>query len=263
MNSFQRRLTKGSLLALAFGLAAGSASADDAALRERIESRLKKAKVEQVGDVTVQVHEGRAVLDGAVTTLAAQRAAEKAARKEVKEVENRIRVYPEARKDAEIRKEAASAILTYPWYSVFDSVEMGVEDGVVVLKGSVNQPYRKTDIEERVARVRGVRAIQSDIQVQSASIFDDRLRLQVARAIYGDQRFVQYAHRADPPIHIIVDRGRVTLTGYVSSPVEQVVLGHIARGTLAFAVENKVQVDGDTPKEPKASTPKKGQLQSI
>jgi hyperosmotically inducible protein len=258
MKSFQGRLKKGSLLALVVGLAAVPASADDAALRERIEGRLKKAKVEQAGEVTVQVQMGRAVLDGAVTSLEAQRAAEKAARKEVKEVENRIRVYPEMRPDADIRKDASNAILGYPWYSIFDSVEMGVEDGVVVLKGSVNQPYRKNDIEERVAHVRGVRAIQSDIQVQSASLFDDRLRYQVARAIYGDQRFVQYAHRADPPIHIIVDRGRITLTGYVSSRVEQVVLGHIARGTLAFGVDNRVLVDGDTPKEPvKASVPTK------
>lgn len=254
MNSFQGRLMKGSLLALAVGLA-GTASADDAALRERIESRLKKAHVEQAGEVTVQVHDGRAVLDGAVTTLDAQRAAEKAARKEVKTVDNRIRVYPEARPDADIKKDATRAILTYAWYGVFDSVEMGVEDGVVVLKGSVNQPYRKTDIEERVAGVRGVRGLQSEIQVQSASLFDDRLRLQVARAIYGDQRFVQYAHWPNPPIRIIVDRGRVTLTGYVPSRVEQVVVGHIARSSLAFAVDNRVQVDGDTPKEPAKASP--------
>jgi len=255
MNSFYRRVAQGSgLLALVLGLTAVPAAADDAALQGRIEARLKKAKIEREGDVSVEVKGGRAVLTGAVTNLQVQRSAEKAARKEVKDVDNRIRVAAEVRPDADIRNDVTEAILRYPWYSIFDSVEMGVEDGVVVLKGSVNQPYRKSDIEDRVARVAGLRELKSDIRVQPVSTFDDRLRRQIAYAIYADERFIQYANRANPPIRIIVDRGNVTLTGYVSSRVEQVILGHIARGTLAFAVDNKVQVDGDTPKEPTKST---------
>ena len=39
--------------------------------------------------------------------------------------------------------------------TVFDSIEAGVEDGVVIMRGSINQPYRKSDLEKRVADIPG------------------------------------------------------------------------------------------------------------
>jgi len=90
--------------------------------------------------------------------------------------------------------------------------------------------------------------IRNDVAVQSVSFYDSELRLALARRIFGDVRFVHYAHRAHPPIRILVDRGRVTLAGAVASPVEQAVLGHIARGFLSFGVDNRLVVDGDPPK---------------
>jgi osmotically-inducible protein OsmY len=154
------------------------------------------------------------------------------------------------RKDSEIRKDVFDQILSYSRYTVFDSIEAGVEEGVVTLRGSVNQPYRKTDIEKRVARIEGVKGVSSEIRVQGVSSFDDRLRRELVRRIYGDERFVQYASWAHPPIRIIVDKGRITLTGLVGSAVEQQLVGHIARGTLAFAVDNQVRLESDLRAEP-------------
>jgi osmotically-inducible protein OsmY len=154
------------------------------------------------------------------------------------------------RKDSEIRKDVADQVLRYSWYTVFDSIEAGVENGVVLLRGSVNQPYRKSDIEKRVAKIPGVKGVTSEIRVQPLSPFDDRLRRELVHRIYGDERFVQYASWAHPPIRIIVDRGRVTLTGVVGSAVEQQLVGHIARGTLAFAVDNQVKLESELNAEP-------------
>jgi osmotically-inducible protein OsmY len=154
------------------------------------------------------------------------------------------------RKDSEIRKDVADQVLRYAYYTVFDSIEAGVENGVVLLRGSVNQPWRKGDIEKRVAKVPGVKGVTSEIRVQPLSPFDDRLRRELVHRIYGDERFVQYASWAHPPIRIIVDRGRVTLTGVVGSAVEQQLVGHIARGTLAFAVDNQVKLESDLRAEP-------------
>jgi osmotically-inducible protein OsmY len=154
------------------------------------------------------------------------------------------------RTDSEIGKDVVDRILRYPWYTVFDSVEAGVQDGVVLLRGSVNQPYRKSDIEKRVASIPGVRGVTSEIRVQGLSGFDDRLRRELVRRIYGDERFASYASWAHPPIRIVVDRGRVTLTGLVNSPVERQLLGHIARGTLAFAVDNQVKLESELAREP-------------
>jgi osmotically-inducible protein OsmY len=154
------------------------------------------------------------------------------------------------RKDSEIRKDVVDRILRYPWYTVFDSIEAGVEKGVVLLRGSVNQPYRKSDLEKRVAGIAGVKGVTNEIRVQPLSPFDDRLRRELLHRIYGDERFVRYANWAHPPIRIIVDRGRVTLTGIVGSAVEQQLLGHIARGTLAFAVDNQVKLESELRAEP-------------
>ena len=251
IRSASRRSFKFGGLAVAGLLLGGpTTSADDAAVRQRIEERLEKARLDRGADIAVDVQAGRALLSGAVTTVAARRGAEKAALKETKAVENRLRVLPEARPDAEIREAVRQAILRHPRYSIFDSVDLGVEDGLVLLRGSVRHPHRRSEIEARVAEVRGIREIRNEIQVQSVSTFDDRLRYQLAYLIYGDLRFIQYAHRADPPIHIIVDRGHVTLTGYVASPVERAVIGHIARGVLAFGVDNRLEVDGQEHTEP-------------
>jgi osmotically-inducible protein OsmY len=226
--------------------------ADDAALRSKVEARLEKAKVTQQGEVHVTADKGAVVMEGAVTTLAARREAERQAKKEAKVVENRLRVVPEQRTDAEITKDVRSAVLRYAFYTVFDSIEVGVDDGVVTLAGSVYRPNRKQDIESLVSEVRGVRAIDNRVNVQSVSIFDDRLRRQLYRQIYGSIDFVQFSE-ANPPVRIVVDRGRVTLTGYVGSNVERAMLDNIARQSLAFDVKNELKVDGQDTKEKKAA----------
>jgi hyperosmotically inducible protein len=218
-------------------------------LKSRVEERLSDAKLDQQGDIVVTERDGGVVLEGGVLTLDAQRQAEKLARKETKKVENQLRVVSEPVTDDALRHAVAEAILQYPRYEVFDSVDLAVSEGSVALSGSVLQPYRKTDIEERVARVEGVKEIRNEIRVQPVSGFDDRLRAQLFRAIYGDQRFVHYRHWADPPIRIVVENGHVTLTGYVNSAVERTVLDHIARSSASFGVVNRVQVEGDSTKE--------------
>ncbi len=239
----------GVILAVAF-TAGPRASADDAALKGKIQTRFEQAQLDRQSAVEIQVESGRATLTGAALTIHARRELARQARKVVDVVDNQVRVLPDERTDREVRKDVSQAILTYPHYTIFDSVELGVADGVVVLRGSVLQPYRKNEIEDRIAKIAGVRAIHNEITVQGVSINDARLRREIARAIYDDPRFVQYRNRANPPIHIVVDRGKVRLTGYVASPVEQALIGHIARGFATFGVENLVRVDGETPEEP-------------
>jgi osmotically-inducible protein OsmY len=251
-----RRRVVASLAAAGLVLAAASARADDATTKRKIEERLARAKVYAAADVRVSVEQGNVTLDGLASQLDASLAAERAARKESKTVVNHIRVVPDvARKDAEIRKDVVASVLRYPWYTVYDSIQAGVKDGVVTLRGSVNQPYRKGDIESRVASIPGLRGLKSEIRVQPLSFFDDRLRRELVHRIYGDELFVQYASWADPPIRIVVEDGKVTLTGYVGSAVERQVVGQIARGTLAFAVDNQVKLESERPVEPKPAVP--------
>ena len=178
--SWSRYALRLSVLGLTSGLlvGAGPARADQTSLADRVIARLEKAKLDERGDIEVGVENGRVILDGMVTTVDAKRAAEKAALKETKLVENRLSVHPEEeRTDLEIRKDVEKAVLGYTRYTVFDSVGVALRDGYVLLAGSVNQPYRSSDIEKRVAKVPGVRAIENAIEVQSVSSFDDRLRI--------------------------------------------------------------------------------------
>jgi osmotically-inducible protein OsmY len=225
---------------------------DDVEIREAIEARFEKKNVAEEAEVRVDVEGGEVTLTGVANSLPASREAEKLARKEAKVVHNQIRVHiEEPVKDGEIVKGVRKAILGYPRYEIFDHIEFGVDEGAVLLVGSVIHPWKKTEIEGVVARVPGIRAIKNDIAVQSFTRFDSDLRASLARQIYGDPRFIQYGQRSHPPIRILVDRGHVTLAGWVGSPVERAVLGTIALGTPSFGVSNELRVDGEVPAEDK------------
>jgi hyperosmotically inducible protein len=244
------------LLGLAGALSlALPATASDGDLQKKVEDRLARAGLEERGAVQVSVKDGVVTLEGFTLTVDARRDAEKAAGKESKRVESRLVVRPtEPVPDAELEKRVADAILREPRYGVFDSVGVAVEDGVVLLQGSVRQPWLKDSFDRRVAELEGVREIRNEIRIAPTSVYDDRLRLQLYRQIYGDDMFVRYSNWANPPIRIVVENGNVTLNGIVNSPVEQARLGMIARGTLAFKVTNAVEVESERTKEPARRT---------
>lgn len=137
----------------------------------------------------------------------------------------------------------ASSIRSYPQFTIFDDVSGYVDGGVAVLTGKVTMPYKKTDIERRVARIDGVREVRSDISVLPVSIYDDDLRRRAARAIYGSPAFWTYAAMAHPPIHIIVEHGRIRLTGTVNSNVERVLARSLATGLGELAVINELKTE--------------------
>lgn len=128
-------------------------------------------------------------------------------------------------------------------FTIFDSVDASIVDGHVVLTGWVTTPCRKTGIERRVAKIDGVRSSRNDIHVTPVSQFDDELRLRIARAIDGHSSCRNYAAMVNPPIHIVVVRGQVTLPGVVKSSVERVLARSLAIGVGAFDVKNDPRTD--------------------
>jgi hyperosmotically inducible protein len=151
--------------------------------------------------------------------------------------------------DYRIFNEAARRVTTYTQFTIFDDVRASVDDGVVTLTGKVTMPYKRKDIETRVARVDGVQQVVNKIDVLPVSIFDDELRFRIARAIYRNPSFWQYAAMANPPIHIVVERGRVTLTGVVQSNVERMLARSIATSFGAFSVSNELRTDAEAQAE--------------
>jgi hyperosmotically inducible periplasmic protein len=147
------------------------------------------------------------------------------------------------RKDFQIFNDVAREVLSYPRFTVFDDVTGNVDHGVVTLQGKVTMPYKATEIGRRAAKVAGVRQVRNEISVLPVSFFDDDLRYQIARAIYGNPTFWHYAAMVNPPIHIVVERGRVTLTGVVNSNVERVLARSLASSFGAFSVQNELKTD--------------------
>ena len=149
------------------------------------------------------------------------------------------------RKNLQVFNDISTEVNRYTQFTIFDSVDASIADGHVVLTGWVTMPFKKTDIERRVAKVDGVRSIRNNIQVTPVSQFDDELRFRIARAIYGHSSFWNYAAMANPPIHIVVVRGHVTLTGVVNSNVERVLARSLAVGFGSFEVKNDLRTDAE------------------
>jgi hyperosmotically inducible periplasmic protein len=150
-----------------------------------------------------------------------------------------------ARIDTRIANEIGRKIDQYPQLTIFDHVSGTVENGVVTLTGKVTMPFKKDDIGRQAARVNGVREVQNGIDVLPVSTFDENLRLRIARAIYGSSAFWQYGARANPPIHIIVERGHVTLTGVVNSNVDRMLARSLATGFGELSVTNDLRTDAE------------------
>ena len=151
--------------------------------------------------------------------------------------------FAQDRKDLQIFRDASESVNRYTQFTIFDSVEFAVTQGHVVIDGWVTMPYKKDDIEKRVRRVEGVNTVENKLQVLPVSQFDDELRFRIARAIYGNSAFWNYAAMVNPPIHIVVNGGRVRLQGVVQSNVDRQLARSLATGFAAFEVKNELKTD--------------------
>ena len=146
--------------------------------------------------------------------------------------------------DHMIASEVSRRVRQYVFYTIYDDVEGSVHDGVVTLTGKVTMPHKASDIGDLVARVPGVREVDNKISTLPVSTFDDELRVAIASQIYRDPLFWNYAIQVNPPIHVVVENGHVTLTGVVNSEVERRKAETVARTTFGvFSVDNRLRLD--------------------
>jgi osmotically-inducible protein OsmY len=125
-----------------------------------------------------------------------------------------------AESDDKLAAEVVDKIQHYDLFTVYDDFQGNVKNGIVHLRGAVTDEKKLGDIIERVAKVRGVQEIDNKVTVLPANQDDDRLRVTIANAIYSLSDFERYS-MANPPIHVIVNRGHVTLVGAVRSEIEK------------------------------------------
>jgi hyperosmotically inducible periplasmic protein len=152
---------------------------------------------------------------------------------------------PQVNNDDLLTADVIRAVNTYTRFTIFDDINIAVENGVVTLSGKVTMPYKRDEIGARIERLDGVRSVNNEIDVLPVSIYDDELRRTVARAIYGNSAFWGYAAMVNPPIHIIVERGRVTLTGVVGTEVDKALARSLATGRGELSLISELRTDAE------------------
>jgi hyperosmotically inducible periplasmic protein len=157
--------------------------------------------------------------------------------------------WAQGREDLEIFRDVSRQVLRYPHFTIFDSINAEVEDGVVVLTGKVTMPHKANDIVERVEKVNGVKQVQNNVTVLPVSGYDDDLRYRISRAIYGNSSFWTYGAMVNPPIHIIVENGHVTLEGVVNSNIDRMLARSLASSFGSFSITNNLKTDAEVERE--------------
>ena len=226
---FQKPISIGSslaLIALLFFLAPAAGLADapsNAEITAGVESHLYHAGIFKHGHVNVQVKNGIATLTGTVNSYGEKLQAVRAARHQhgIREVTDDITVSPSGVTPQQILKRARYQVLTYSFYTIFDHITLEARGNRLIVGGQVTQPYKKSDLGNILGNIKGVTYLQNNIKVLPTSLFDDQIREEIAERIYGDPMFDNYGNQANPPIHIIVDNGQVTLYGAVNSQVDR------------------------------------------
>jgi hypothetical protein len=98
-----------------------------------------------------------------------------------------------------------------------------------------------------VARIAGVTQVVNNIEVLPLSSFDDSVRINTYRAIRRSGGLYRYFMGTNPSVHIVVNRGHVTLTGVVGSRGDAQLAYMAARSVPgSFSVTNELEVEGDT-----------------
>jgi len=151
---------------------------------------------------------------------------------------------PSARSQERITREVRHELLMLPWFGVFDNIAFKVDGSTVTLLGQVVRPSLKSDAQNAVKHIEGVEKVDNQIEVLPTSPMDDRLRLELYRAIYGYPALEKYALGVQKPIRIIVKNGRVTLEGVVDNEGDKNFAGMRANGVPGiFSVTNNLRVE--------------------
>lgn len=166
----------------------------------------------------------------------------------VQGVRNHIEVQGDV-SDAQLQRELADK-LRYDrvGYGItFNALALKAENGVVTLSGDVHDYPSRDSALAIVETTAGVKDVIDNINVLPTSIFDDDIRLRVARAIYGNSALSRYALDPQKPIRIIVDNGHVTLYGVVDSQLDKQLAETQARSVPnVFSVDDKLMVASGT-----------------
>jgi hyperosmotically inducible protein len=150
----------------------------------------------------------------------------------------------DAQDNSRMSEQVRKALVTLPYYGVFDNLAYKIDGDTVTLYGQVVRPTTRSDAARRVARIEGVDHVVNNITVLPLSTFDSSIRARTYRAVFRTGGLYRYAMGANPSIHIIVNNGHVTLEGVVSNKMDSQLAYMAANGVPGvFSVTNNLRVE--------------------
>lgn len=145
--------------------------------------------------------------------------------------------------EAWLHQEVRHQLMLLPWYTVFDQLAYSVNGYTVTLTGAVVNPTLKSDAQNAVKHIEGVQKVVNQIQLLPNSPMDNQIRRAEYRKIYSQPSLSRYGIGNLQSIHILVDNGHVTLTGYVDNATDKNVAGIQANSVPnVFSVKNDLMV---------------------
>ena len=91
--------------------------------------------------------------------------------------------------------------------------------------------------------------MRNRIEALPVSPMDNQLRLGIARALYANPALQMYGLGANPSIHVVVERGRVTLDGVVNNDADRIIAMMVARQFNTFGVTNALRTSAEVQRE--------------
>ena len=217
----------------------------DAQIQKQVTEEL--AKKDKFQGVSAAVDDGIVTLSGTVHLYIDKVNAEKRVRKvkNVDGVRNHVAVEGKNVEDAQLRETLADK-LRYDragYGIVFNSLAVAVENGAVTVGGNVRDYPDRDSAIAIIETTPGVKDVIDEIDVAPVSGVDDELRLRLARAIYGHSSLQKYALDPQAPIRIVVENGRVELSGVVLNKADRQTAYAQARSVPGvFSVQNYLMV---------------------
>jgi osmotically-inducible protein OsmY len=201
----------------------------------------------QFKDVKVTVENGVAILTGTVAVYEDKADAQRRVlhAKGVTAARNEIQVAGQSISDGDLQKKLSEKLTYDPdaFGRLFDAITLNVSNGVATLGGHAHNYVDRDSAVAMVSTTPGVKDVVDNIEVDPVSEMDNRVRLDVARAVYGFPSLNRYAIDPAKPIRIAVQNGHVELYGVVDSQADKDTANIRANSVPGvFSVKNYLQV---------------------
>lgn len=153
---------------------------------------------------------------------------------------------PPASAEERIVRKVRHQLVMQSRYSIWDWLAFRVNGSVVELLGSVYSGGLKDSAADAVSHIDGVEKVINHIRLLPPSAVDDRIRHQVADAIYSTGSLSSYSWSAQPSIHIIVSGAQVRLEGLVDNQSDKDAAALRANGVSGvLLVTNNLRIEKD------------------